>query len=56
MLLSNGMTSVIAEKRAPTIVGKLTGKAPISAKALSLFIIASDFSLDRLIAKLNKKS
>lgn len=54
-VLRDATTFIAAPRRAPTIIGQLTGKAQITAKTLLLFEKTSEDSVTSLPRELDKK-
>lgn len=55
VILWDAMTSVSAERRAPTIIGQLTGQAQVTAKTLPLSELTSESGVSSLLREMDKK-
>lgn len=55
VVLWDAMTSISAPRRAPTIIGQLTGQAQITAKTLPLAELTSESGVTSLIREMDKK-
>lgn len=55
VVLWDAVISILAPRRAPTIVGKLTGQAQVTAKTLSLAELTSDFGESITLREIDKK-
>lgn len=55
VLLWDAMTTVIPERRAPTIIGQLTGQAQVTAKTLPLTSLTSESGVANLLEELDRK-
>lgn len=55
VLLWNAMTTVAAERRAPTVIGQLSGQAQVTAKTVPLTKLISEQGINTLLDELDRK-
>lgn len=53
--LWDAMTSIAPERRAPTVIGQLTGQAQVTAKTLPLTVLTSETGITSLLKEMDKK-
>lgn len=54
-MLWDSMTSISANRRAPTIIGQLTGQAQVTAKSLPLGKLTSENGVASLLREMDQK-